>query len=656
MRSLDARRSTARALRGALAALALLACATSSAAQHAPPAGAPRFDPRLVEALAAASPASFVPGYAVMSAQLSAEDLAPVTRGLTPRARRPAVAAALKEHATQSQLAVRALLAAGEARGQVRNVRVLWIGNAVIFEAQPAIYARLARLSGIDRVRLVAALTAAEQQDVAPVPAAVPAALAPPPAALAPPFPPVEPNIVQLQAPQLWDIGHTGQGILIGNIDSGIWWTHPDLVNRIWSNPGETLNGLDDDGNGFVDDLRGWDFATNNNDITATDPHGTSVAGIAVGDGGGGIRTTGMAPGATMLGCQIGTEAHYWLAQQYCLDVGVDVITSSYSYKWPNTPDYHLHRQICAMELAAGIIHANSIGNQGLITISYPIPFNVATPGNCPSPFDHPALVDGGRTSVLACGGIVLPDDSLYSQSGLGPSAWEDLLLYKPSYPFTQDPAFWDYPYGGFAGGQPGLIKPDLMAYALNVVTASIGTGYSFNFGGTSAATPHVGGALALLRQVQPEALPRHLAGALELTAVDLGAPGKDNVYGAGKVAAFDAARRLLLLNRVDDQSPSIGAPFTLEVFGRPNALTYGWFSPAIADAPDHFNMVAPFFAFGFLPLDATGHAAVPLVIPNNPIFMGVTVWFQFGAQIHDPVAWGPGPVFAVPESITIGP
>ena len=119
-----------------------------------------------------------------------------------------------------------------------------------------------------------------------------------------------------------------------------------------------------------------------------------------------------MAPGATLLVCEVLSESEYWAAQQNCLAEGVDVITSSYSYKWAAVPkpDYHMHRQVAQVELAAGVILANSIGNQGGLLPTYPIPFNIATPGNCPAPFAHPALADGGRGSVMGCGGIELPD------------------------------------------------------------------------------------------------------------------------------------------------------------------------------------------------------------------------------------------------------
>ena len=116
------------------------------------------------------------------------------------------------------------------------------------------------------------------------------------------PAPEIEPHLIALQAPQLWKRGFEGSGILIGNIDSGTNWQHPDLLNRVWTNPGEIAgNGLDDDGNGFIDDIHGWDFEFHSNNVTSTDPHGTHTAGLMVGDGTDG-RITGMAPAASLAG------------------------------------------------------------------------------------------------------------------------------------------------------------------------------------------------------------------------------------------------------------------------------------------------------------------------------------------------------------------
>ena len=64
-----------------------------------------------------------------------------------------------------------------------------------------------------------------------------------------------------VNVPQVWDLGYTGTGILVGHIDTGVDLSHPDLRERVWINPGEVPeNGVDDDQNGFVDDYHGWGF------------------------------------------------------------------------------------------------------------------------------------------------------------------------------------------------------------------------------------------------------------------------------------------------------------------------------------------------------------------------------------------------------------
>ncbi len=85
-----------------------------------------------------------------------------------------------------------------------------------------------------------------------------------------------------------WDTTKGEMGtVVIAVVDGGTSWTHNDLVANIWSNPGETLNGVDDDGNGYVDDVRGWNFGNSTNDPTGlpstpqSGSHGTHTAGIA---------------------------------------------------------------------------------------------------------------------------------------------------------------------------------------------------------------------------------------------------------------------------------------------------------------------------------------------------------------------------------------
>ncbi len=112
-----------------------------------------------------------------------------------------------------------------------------------------------------------------------------------------------------VDAPQSWDIEQGKPNIVIAVIDDGVELTHPDLVDNIFVNPGESLNGLDDDGNGFVDDLWGWDFRANDNNPNPSlsdDNHGTAVAGVAAARGNNGIGVTGACPFCRILPIRIG--------------------------------------------------------------------------------------------------------------------------------------------------------------------------------------------------------------------------------------------------------------------------------------------------------------------------------------------------------------
>lgn len=102
-------------------------------------------------------------------------------------------------------------------------------------------------------------------------------------------------HLPQIHAPEAWDISKGSKDAIMAICDTGVDWNHPDLAGKIWSNPNETLDGIDNDGNGLVDDIRGWDYVDNATANAATgedadepdnnpmdfEGHGTHVAGCA---------------------------------------------------------------------------------------------------------------------------------------------------------------------------------------------------------------------------------------------------------------------------------------------------------------------------------------------------------------------------------------
>lgn len=138
-----------------------------------------------------------------------------------------------------------------------------------------------------------------------------------------------------VQAPDAWLTGYTGEGIIVAIVDSGVYYSHSDLAGNIWVNFGEISgNGVDDDGNGYIDDIYGYDFVNDDGYALDDNGHGTHIAGIIAGLHNG-TGVTGVAYDATIMPVKVVNSSGHGSFEAlangivYAVDNGADVINLS---------------------------------------------------------------------------------------------------------------------------------------------------------------------------------------------------------------------------------------------------------------------------------------------------------------------------------------
>jgi subtilisin family serine protease len=311
----------------------------------------------------------------------------------------------------------------------------------------------------------------------------------------------------KINAPTAWDITTGTTGVTIAVVDTGVQMDHGDLNDNVWINPGETVNGIDDDGNGYVDDIHGWDFVHDDNDSRDDHGHGTHVAGIAGARINNGLGIAGMAGGARLM--------------------SIKVIRAD------NTGTYS--------DLAEGIIYAVDNGARVI---------NLSIGGEPPSGVLQAAVDyahDRGALLVAAAGNT--DGDVLY------PGASEHALAVSATEP---DDDIWP---DSCQGPEMDVAAPGAAIYSTGWSSGS--TSHYHYLWGSSMATPHVAGLAALIWSARPDLTNVQVTEAITSTAVDVNEPmlpGWDAYAGWGRIEASEAmgAAQGLPLNAYGvDMTPS---------------------------------------------------------------------------------------------------
>ena len=285
-----------------------------------------------------------------------------------------------------------------------------------------------------------------------------------------------------IDAPETWDIEIGDEDIIITISDSGVDWDHPDLAAKIWINSDEILDGTDNDGNGFIDDIRGWDFVNNDNNPTDDNGHGTCCAGIA----------------SAVTDNNIGMAGICW----NCRIMPVKGLNQGGSGTY--------------QDLAEGIIYAADNGAD-IISMSW---------GGSSSPIMEDAI-DYAYSQGVA---LIAAAHNYHSDSKIYPAAYDNVISVAATY--YNDEKMYFSNFGSWV---------DVAAPGYDIYTTALDDNYTICFTGTSAATPHVAGVTGLILSKNPGFNSDEIQTILRSTTD----PVLSNQYiGIGRINVYKAIQR----------------------------------------------------------------------------------------------------------------
>ena len=491
--------------------------------------------PELQRQISLAAPGELIPIVVHVHGALDTDWIESASIGMTRSERQQFVVNALKANAQLSQQAVLASVS----DEMVEQLTPFWLVNGFYCHTTPDVILKLSMRSDVRYI---------ERGDVRghliePVDSRDPA-----PGERA-----VAWGVTKINAPQVWDMGYEGQGVIVGVIDTGVDYNHPDLHSNMWH-----------------DTDAGYHYGYNFYSGNPLDPmddygHGTHCAGTVAGMGTQGTET-GVAPSATIMALRInyyfGGEATWVQAMEFGAENGAAVLSMSLgSY----TGVAFLREAEEALQLA-GVIHSVAAGNSG------PGSGTILGSGDCPPPWFHPNQTYHGGNSAVVTVGATDSNDTMAGFSSRGPVTWWGSVA----------------PWFDYSAANP-LISPDVSAPGVDVYSTQLGGGYTY-MSGTSMATPHVAGVMALMLSANPELTVAQIDSIIEMTALDLGAGVKNNTYGAGRIDAYQAVLAALQLTGLEgDSQPGAPVPAVVLSAVSPNPVSgsasFSIYSPEAGDA-----------------------------------------------------------------------
>ncbi|MFH2065983.1 MAG: S8 family serine peptidase [Pseudomonadota bacterium] len=171
-----------------------------------------------------------------------------------------------------------------------------------------------------------------------------------------------------IHALEAWETTTDCSNVIIAIIDSGVDLSHPDIIHNLWTNPGEIAgNGKDDDKNGYIDDIHGWNFVDDNNDVSDSNNHGTHVAGVIAAEGNNAFGTTGVCWSAKLMILKFldtrgtGNTTDEISAIQYAVANNAKIINASFGESGYLQGEY----DAISASGSAGQLFVASSGNQG---------------------------------------------------------------------------------------------------------------------------------------------------------------------------------------------------------------------------------------------------------------------------------------------------